>query len=146
MTIADMRQENPLSASQGPDSQNSAPLEGRAAFAMAAFALAIGLVALVDVIGAPGPVVELLVPIVTFAGLATIGLMTQTMRMSCFYVGQRAIPPQYSALAVAALGVALLLPFLPPQVALSSAQAAPMAILVGLWLLLHKTGLRFGLL
>jgi cation/acetate symporter len=131
VAIADMRQENPLSASQEPDSQNSVPLNGRAAFAMAAFALAIGLVALVDVIGAPGSVVELLVPIVTFAGLATIGLMTQTMRMSRFYVGQRAIPPQYSALAVAALGVALLLPFLPPQVALSSAQVAPMAILVG---------------
>lgn len=98
---------------------------------MAAFALAIGLVALVDMIGAPRPLVEWLGPIVTFAGLATIGLMTQTMRMSRFYVGQRAIPPQYSGLAIAALGVALLLPFLPPQVALSSGPVAPMTILVG---------------
>jgi cation/acetate symporter len=113
--------------------QDHAAIEGRVAFALAAFALAIGLVALVDMVGAPARVVELLGPVVTLAGLATIGLMMQTMRMSRFYAGQRAMPPRYAGLAAAALASALLLPFLPPNGNLQSAsQAAPMAIVVGL--------------
>ncbi len=128
-----------MSASPGPQShtnaftRDSAAVEGRVAFALAAFALAIGLLALVDMIGAPARVVELLGPVVTLAGLATIGLMMQTMRISRFYAGQRAIPPQYAGLAAAALASALLLPFLPPNANPQSAiQTAPMVIMIGL--------------
>lgn len=117
-----------MSPSPGRNPENeaaraeTAPIEGQVAFAMAAFALAIGLVALADVIGAPAQIVELLVPLVTLAGLATIGLMAQTMRMSRFYAGQRAVPAQYTGLAAAALCSALLLPFLPPVARIAGAQ------------------------
>ena len=55
------------------------------------------------------------------------------MRISRFYAGQRAIPPQYAGLAAAALASALLLPFLPPNAnPQSAAQTAPMVIMIGL--------------
>jgi cation/acetate symporter len=111
-------------------------IEGRVAFAMAAFAMAIGLVALADAAGAPARIVTALGPVVTLAGLAVIGVVMQAMRVSAFYAGSRAAPGAYAGLAAAGSACALTLPFLPPLSAGPVASAGALAAGLALGLLL----------
>ena len=96
------------------DLQERAGIDGRVTFAVAVFLGAAGLVALLDRIGVPERFVEVLGPAVALVGLATIGILLRTMRISRFYAGGRAMPAAYAGLAMASLGTALFLPFLPP--------------------------------
>ena len=52
-----------------------ASIDGRVAFAMAAFALGSGLVALLDRVGVPERIVGVLGPVLAMAGLALIGVL-----------------------------------------------------------------------
>ena len=61
-----------------------AAIDGRVAFATAAFALSAGLVALLDRVGVPEPLVAALGPIAALAGLAIVGLLLRSMRISRF--------------------------------------------------------------
>jgi len=91
-----------------------AGVDGRVAFAMAAFALGAGLVALLDRVGVPEKLVGALGPFLALFGLTIIGLLLRSMRVSRFYAGGRAVPAPYAGLALAALGAGLFAPFVPP--------------------------------
>jgi cation/acetate symporter len=91
-----------------------AAIDGRVAFATAAFALAAGLVALLDRVGVPERLVAALGPITALTGLATVGLLLRSMRISRFYAGGRAVPAVYAGLALASLAAGLFMPFVLP--------------------------------
>ena len=91
-----------------------AAIDGRVAFATAAFALAAGLVALLERVGVPEPFVAALGPIAALAGLAIVGLLLRSMRISRFYAGGRAVPAVYAGLASASLAAGLFMPFVLP--------------------------------
>lgn len=88
-----------------------AAIDGRVAFATAAFALAAGLVALLDRVGVPERLVAVLAPVAALSGLATLGLLLRSMRISRFYAGGRAVPAVYAGLALASLAAGLFMPF-----------------------------------
>ena len=94
--------------------QDRAAIDGRVAFAAAAFAVVAGFVVLLDRIGMPERLVALLGPIFAVTGLAVVGLLLRSMRISSFYAAGRATPAVYAGLAMAALGAALFAPFTPP--------------------------------
>ena len=91
-----------------------AAIDGRVAFATAAFALAAGLVALLDRVGVPEPLVAALGPIAALSGLAMVGLLLRSMRISRFYAAGRAVPSVYAGLASASLATGLFMPFVLP--------------------------------
>lgn len=91
-----------------------ASIDGRVAFAVTAFVLAVGLVALLDRVGVPERIVGVLAPVVLLAGLAIVGLLLRSMRISRFHAAGRAVPAPYAGLAFMALSAGLFLPFLPP--------------------------------
>ena len=86
-------------------------LDGRIAFVAAAFALAYGFVALLDRVGAPLALVEAVAPYFTILGLATLGALLHSMRVSTYYAAGRAVPFEYAGFALAALVAGLILPF-----------------------------------
>ena len=69
-----------------------AAIDGRVAFATAAFLLGAGIFVLLDRIGTPEPFVALLAPALAVTGLAAIGFMLRSMRISSFYAAGRAAP------------------------------------------------------
>lgn len=91
-----------------------AAIDGRVSFAMAAFVLGAGLVALLDRVGVPQRIVQLLGPILTLSGLALIGLLLHSVKVSRFYAAGRAVPAPYAGLATVAFATALCIPYLPP--------------------------------
>ena len=91
-----------------------ASIDGRVAFAVAVFALAAGLVALLDRVGVPERIVGVLGPILALTGLAIVGILLYGRRVSRFYAAGRAVPAAYAGLAFLALSTGLFLPFLPP--------------------------------
>ncbi len=124
-----------------------AAIDGRVAFATAAFLLGAGIFVLLDRIGTPEPFVALLAPALAVTGLAAIGFMLRSMRISSFYAAGRAAPGVYAGLALTALGLALAMPFTPPGpagVSLSSLMAGLGSglLLAALWTgpMLRKTG------
>jgi cation/acetate symporter len=96
------------------DQLERAAIDGRVVFAIAVFLCIAGLVALLDRVGVPERFVELLGPVLAVVGLATVGVLLRTMRVSRFYAGGRVMPPVYAGLAMASLAAGLFLPFLPP--------------------------------
>jgi cation/acetate symporter len=124
-----------------------AAIDGRVAFTTGAFATAAALVGLLDRVGAPPRLVAILGPAVALVGLACVGLLVRTMRISRFYAGGRVVPPVYAGLAFASLAAGLFLPFLPPlsggpsfvSLLMSFAGGLLVAALVG-GPLLRKTG------
>lgn len=119
------------------DLRERASIDGRVTFAVAAFALSVGLVALLDRIGVPEAVVRVLGPIFALVGLSLIGLLLHAVRVSRFYAAGRAVPSPYAGLASVALATALLMPFLPPLVSGSWAGYGSLAAGFGLGLLLN---------
>ena len=91
-----------------------ASIDGRVAFAMAAFAIGAGMVALLDRVGVPERIVGILGPVLALSGLALLGVLLHAVRVSRFYAAGRAVPAPYAGLAFVALTVGLVLPFLPP--------------------------------
>lgn len=96
------------------DGPERASIDGRVAFGVAAFAFAALLIALLDRVGAPDALVGSLGPMVALSGLALIGVLLRSMRISRFYAAGRAAPAAYVGFASAALFVGLFAPFLPP--------------------------------
>ena len=96
------------------DIRDRAAIDGRAAFAAAAFAFAALLVALLDRVGVPEAIVGVLGPIFAMAGLACLGFLLRSMRISRFYAAGRAVPSTYAGLGLASLAAGLFAPFVPP--------------------------------
>jgi cation/acetate symporter len=92
-----------------------ASIDGRVAFAVTAFALGAGLVALIDRLGAPERFIAIFGPIAALTGLAAVGLLVRTTRVSRFYAAGRSVPAVYAGLALACLAGGLFLPYLPPE-------------------------------
>lgn len=97
------------------DLHDRASIDGRVSFAMIAFVVGAGLVALLDRVGVPEKIVGLLGPVLAMAGLSLIGLLLHAVRVSRFYAAGRAVPPPYAGLATTALLTAMVLPFVPPN-------------------------------
>lgn len=89
-------------------------IDGRVAFAMAAFAAAAGLIVLIDRVGAPERMIAAAGPAALLAGLCLIGVLLRSMRISSFYAAGRATPPAYAGLSAAAVAIALAAHFVPP--------------------------------
>ena len=98
-----------------PQTLQPAGSEGRAGFALAAFALVVLLVMLLDRVGAPARLVSLVPLCLGLAGLAVVGIMSRTMLVSLFYTGGRFVAPAGMAMALGAPVLAMALPLLPPS-------------------------------
>ena len=129
------------------EGRDRAAIDGRVAFATAVFLLSSGMCVLLDRIGAPERLVALLGPLIGAAGLATIGFMLRSMRISSFYTAGRATPGGYAGLALTAVGAALAAPLTPPVPLGLSIQGLLLGLGTGLGLaalavgpLLRKTG------
>ncbi|MGE0194691.1 MAG: sodium:solute symporter [Methylocystis sp.] len=88
-----------------------ANLDARIAFVAASFLLAFAFAALLDRVGAPERFVGAAPPYFTILGLATLGFLLHSMRVSVYYTAGRALPAAYAGFANAAIIVALMLPF-----------------------------------
>ena len=97
-----------------PQIVQPAGFEGRAGFALAAFAMVVAMVMLLDRVGAPARLVSLMPLCLGLAGLATAGIVSRTMQVSQFYTGGRCVAAASLAMALSAPLLAMALPALPP--------------------------------
>jgi cation/acetate symporter len=93
------------------DSVEREKLDGRIAFAAAAFLLAYAFVALLDRVGAPIALVETAAPYFTILALGALGAMLHSMRASYYYTAGRAVPAEYAGFAKATLVAGVIAPF-----------------------------------
>lgn len=91
-----------------------ASLDGRVAFAAAAFGLGAALIVLLDRIGLPENAAVLLGFILGVALVSTIGVLLRSVRISSFYAAAHAIPASYAGLAGAGAIAAIALILWPP--------------------------------
>lgn len=91
-----------------------ASIDAGFSFALAAFFVGLGLLAVLVRVGLPDTALRFCVWAVIFFGLIVIAARLRTMRPAEFYAGGRNLPPAYAALAYAGLAAGLFLPFLPP--------------------------------
>jgi Na+(H+)/acetate symporter ActP len=91
-----------------------ARIDGRAAFAGAAYLIGVGLIFLLERVGAPDGLVRALGPLFALAGVALLGLLTRSTRVPAFFAADRAIPAPYGGLAFAASAAGLVLCLGPP--------------------------------
>jgi cation/acetate symporter len=89
-------------------------IDGRVSFGGSALALGAGLVILLDRVGVPTRFVLVLGPAFALLGLAVIGLLLRSMRVSWFFAGGRIVPASYAGLAIATIAVGLFVPLATP--------------------------------
>lgn len=124
-----------------------ANLDARIAFVAASFLLAYAFSALLDRVGAPERFVGAAPPYFTILGLATLGFLLHSMRVSVYYTAGRALPAAYAGFANAAIVIAMLLPFAARLAGRSWGLGAVSGVFIGLAAaaiylgpLLRKTG------
>jgi hypothetical protein len=84
-----------------------AKIDGRAAFAGAAYLMGIGLIYLLARVGAPDGLVRALGPLFALAGLALLGGLARSSRVPGFFAADRAVPAPYAGLAFAGIAAGL---------------------------------------
>jgi cation/acetate symporter len=114
-----------------PTDEERARIDGRVAFAASAFVVAAALVILLDRVGVPQRLVAVLSPGLALAGLAGIGFLVRTMRVSGFYAAGRLVPSAYAGLGGAAIASGLWLPFAASPQRFDGLVALSLAGLVG---------------
>ncbi|HLJ71395.1 MAG TPA: hypothetical protein VKU03_08765, partial [Roseiarcus sp.] len=82
-------------------------IDGRAAFACAAYLIGVGLAFLLERIGAPDGLVRVLGPVLALAAIVLIGALTRTTRIAAFYAADHSGAPRYGAAAYAAIAASL---------------------------------------
>lgn len=118
------------------DAQNDkARIDGGFSFAVSAFVLGLGLLAVLDRIGLPDELLRIGVLALIFCGLAVIAVLRRTMRPQEFYVAGRCLPSAYAGVVFAGASFGLFLPFLPPLPEVSFTAIAVGFGLGCLWLL-----------
>ena len=122
------------------EASERASTDGRIAFGLAAFSFAALLIALLDRVGVPNRLVAALGPTLAICGLALIGVLLRSMRVSRFYAGGRSVPYPYAGLATAALLTGLFAPFLPPARGAASLEAMLAGFGLGALLACFVTG------
>lgn len=100
------------------DTSSREEIDGLAAFAMAAFVLALIVIAALERVGAPEAFVESLGPLFAALALCVIGLVARAPSVNDFLVARRQAPSGYSALAFAAVTAGL-------AIAMSTFRASP---------------------
>jgi Na+/proline symporter len=83
-------------------------IDGRAVFACAAYLIGVGLIFLLERIGAPAGLVRVLGPILALGAVSLIGPLLRTARIAAFYVADHAGAPRYGAVAFAAIAASLI--------------------------------------
>jgi len=96
------------------DAHERDAIDGRVTFAIAAFVAAGALIVLLDRVGVSERFIAAIGPTAALLGLAIIGFLLRTMRISGFYAAGRTTPPPYAGFATAAVATALVAPFTPP--------------------------------
>jgi cation/acetate symporter len=91
-----------------------ARIDGGFSFALAAFGIGLGLLAVLERVGLPDVALKACVGALVFSEFVVIAALLRTMRPVDFYIGGRALPAPYAGLAYAGLAAGLFLPFLPP--------------------------------
>lgn len=91
-----------------------ARIDGGFSFALAVFAIGLGLLAVLERVGLPDRLLRFCVGAMIFSGFVTIAGLLRTMRPADFYAGGRNLPAPYAGLASAGLAIGLFMPFLPP--------------------------------
>ena len=113
-----------MTAPPTPDERRArASIDGRFAFALAAFAAGFGLLCLLERIGLPARALRAFDLMFVLGCIVVIAALMRTMRISYFYAAGRRVPAPYAGLALAGLIVALALPFIaavPDGVSLAS--------------------------
>lgn len=89
-------------------------IDGGFSFALAALAIGLGLIAVLERVGLPDRVLSFCVGALVFSGFLITAALLRTMRPADFYAGGRMLPVPYAGLAYAGLAAGLFLPFLPP--------------------------------
>src|SRR5436305_9549553 len=79
------------------------PVGAKAAFALAAFGLAVAALFALERVGAPDALVAALGPLGALAGVVGLGVLTRARTLLDFLVARRAAPPFYAGLALAAV-------------------------------------------
>ncbi|MBG0808938.1 symporter-like protein [Methylosinus sp. H3A] len=120
--------------------EDRARLDGRIALAIATFASAYGLVALLDRVGAPERLVALVSPYFTVVALAALGFLLHSMRVSFYYAAGRAAPAAYAGFAQAALVAGLAAPFAARLTGAGSPLGVTLGLLLGVALIGAATG------
>jgi hypothetical protein len=83
-------------------------IDGRAIFACAAHLIGVGLIFLLERIGAPAGLVRVLGPILALGAVVLIGALMRTSRIAAFYAADHAGAPRYGAAAFAAIAAGLI--------------------------------------
>ena len=83
-------------------------IDGRAVFACAAYLIGVGLIFLLERIGAPTGLVRVLGPILALGVVSLIGPLLRTSRIAAFYAADHAGAPRYGAAAFAAIAASLI--------------------------------------
>jgi hypothetical protein len=100
------------------DTSHRERIDGLAAFAVAAFALALIVIAALERVGAPDAFVESLGPLFGLLALGVIGLIARAPSLNDFLAARRLAPAGYGGLAFAAIAAGL-------AMAVSSLPATP---------------------
>ena len=79
------------------------PVGAKAAFALAAFVLAVAALFALERVGAPDALVVALGPLAALIGFSGLGVLTRARTLLDFLVARRAVPPFYAGLALAAV-------------------------------------------
>jgi hypothetical protein len=85
----------------------SGGVNGRAAFLGAAFLTGVGLIFVVERVGAPDGLVRALGPLLILAGVALLGAVMRNARAAGFFLADRAAPPFYAGLGFAGIAAGL---------------------------------------
>jgi Na+/proline symporter len=94
---------------QNERERERAKIDGRAAFAGAAYLIGVGLIYLLARVGAPDGLVRALGPLFALAGVVLIGALTRSTRVPAFFTADRAMPAPYAGLAFAAIAAGFVL-------------------------------------
>lgn len=125
-----------VSEHQISDAQiDRARIDGGFSFALAAFILGLGLLAVLNRVGMPDDMLRGGLFVLLFCGLLVVVLWRRTMRLGEFYAGGRVLPAIYAGMAFAGLSFALVLPFLAASPGLGFGSVVIGFGLGALWLL-----------
>jgi cation/acetate symporter len=86
---------------------SQARVDGRAIFAAAAYLIGVGLIFLLERIGAPDGLVRVLGPVLVLGAVVLIGALLRTTRIAAFCTADQAGATRYGAAALAAIAVGL---------------------------------------
>ncbi|HLH10248.1 MAG TPA: hypothetical protein VKV77_00015 [Methylovirgula sp.] len=115
-------------------------IDGGFSFALAAFAVGLGLIAVLERVGLPEYALRICVGVLVFSEFLVIAALLRTMRPVDFYACGRSLPAPYVGVVYAGLALGLFLPFLPPLPAGIGFKSVALGFGLGLILAVFLTG------